>query len=58
MFSHIIEYFFENPVLRKIPVINSLVWTLMFLKPVIKPVAETLDFLLSTEKKNSGIKLI
>jgi hypothetical protein len=58
MFSQFINNIFENPVAKKLPVIDILIWSVIFLKPVLKTTAEILDFLVFTENRDCGIKLI
>ncbi len=58
MFSQFVDNIFENSTVKKLPVINILVWCVIFLKPVLKAVAEILDFLMCTENRDCGIKLI
>ncbi len=58
MFSQFVNHIFENSMVKKMPVINILVWSVIFLKPVLKTTAEILDFLVCTENQDCGIKLI
>lgn len=58
MFSQLIDIIFSNSEVKKLPVINILVWSFTFLQPVLKTMAEILDFLLCTENGNCGIRLI
>jgi len=58
MFSQFVDNIFENSTVKKLPVINILVWSVIFLKPVLKAVAEILDFLVCTKNRDCGIKLI
>ena len=58
MFNQFVDNIFENSAVKKMPVINILVWSLIFLKPVLKTLAEILDFLACTENRDCGIKLI
>jgi hypothetical protein len=58
MFSQFVDTIFDNSTVKKLPVINILVWSVIFLKPVLKAVAEILDFLVCTENRDCGIKLI
>jgi hypothetical protein len=58
MFSHLVDNIFENPAVKKMPVINIIVWSFIFLKPELIAVAEILDFLVCPENRDCGIKLI
>ena len=58
MFNQFVDNIFENTAIKKLPVINVLVWSVIFLKPVLKTTAEILDFLVFTENRHCGIKLI
>lgn len=58
MFSQFVNHIFENSVVKKMPVLNILVWSVIFLKPLLKAFAEILDFLACTENRDCGIKLI
>jgi hypothetical protein len=58
MFNQFVDNIFENSAVKKLPVINIFVWSLIFLKPVLKTLAEILDFLVCTENRDCGIKLI
>ncbi len=58
MFSQFVDHIFESSAVKKLPVINILVWSFIFLKPLLKAVSEILDFLVCTEKRDCGIKLI
>ena len=58
MFSQFVNHIFENSAVKRMPVINILFWSLIFLKPLLKTLAEILDFLVYTENRDCGIKLI
>jgi len=58
MFSNFINYIFENQQVKRIPVLNIIVWTFCFLRPLLVRLAGQLDNLLFFKNKKQGLCLI
>jgi hypothetical protein len=58
MLSKLIEKIFENQRVKRTPVLNSILWTFCFLRPMLDMIARNLDNLLFPKKEKQGISLI